>query len=184
MKRTKIFAVAVLILTFCTAAAEAHNSKAWQDRIDARTATIWVEAQSLGDGIVLNARGQLDITWIERDLIQVLEKDRDVDEWVVTNLSWYSSSRKDTQAKVKGRDVLVLSYRAVKYWNFDPALLVVNGRAITSDDILTKPEYWDMGELSPGSTGIVAVAVPRLKPKQKVEIQYGDDRTTLEIPSR
>ena len=36
MKRTKIFAVAVLLLTFCTAAAEAHNSKAWQDRIDAQ----------------------------------------------------------------------------------------------------------------------------------------------------
>lgn len=184
MKPTKIFAIVVLLLTFCTAA-EAHNSEAWQRGIAARTATIWVEGQPLGDGIVLNSRGELNITWLERGLVQVLEKDRDVDEWVVTNLSWYSSNRKETQAKVKGRDVLVLNYRAVKYWKFDPSLLIVNGHAVASDDILTKSEYWDDGEeLSPGSTGTVAIAISSLKPKQKVEIRYGDDRATLEIPSR
>ena len=184
MRHTKFFAAFLLFLSLCAFAAEAHNSKEWQVRLDARTVTLWVEGQPLGDGIVLNSRGELNATWLERGLIHALDKDRDVDEWVVTNLSWYGSNRKDTRARIKGRDVLVLNYRAVKYWTFDPTRLTVDGRAIASDDILTKAEYRDLEELSPGMTGSVAVAIPALKPGQTVEIRYDDAIATLKVPGK
>lgn len=184
MRYTKFFASLLLLLSLCAFAAEAHNSKAWQARIDARTATLWVEGQPLGDGIILNARAELSATWLERGLVHELDRDRDVDEWVVTNLSWYSSSRKENQAKIKGRDVLVLNFRAVKYWTFDPARLTVDGKAVTPDDILTKAEYRNMEDLSPGMMGSVAVAISPLKPGRTVEFRYDDALATLKVPGR
>jgi hypothetical protein len=150
--------------------------------LGARTATLWVDAQTLGD-LILNARGELNVTRVERSLLQALNQDRDVEEWLVSGLNYYSSNREDTKAKVRRRDVFVLNYRASKYWNFDPTKLVIDGYSIASKDILTKKEYWE-SELSPGDTGIVAVAGPPLKPGQKIELRYEDARATFEVPRK
>ena len=162
---------------------DAHSSKAWKERLNARTATLWVDSQKLGDDIVLNARGELNVTWVERGLLRQLNADRDVDEWLVLALAHYSSHRKDTRAKVKGRDVFVLNYRAVKTWNFDPTKLVIGGYSVVSEDILTKKEYWETN-LSPGYVGTLALAAPSLEPGGKVELRYEDARATLEVPRR
>jgi hypothetical protein len=169
--------------------AEARSSAAWKERLDARTTTLWIKGQALGDSIVLNARGELEITWVGRDLIRHLERDRDVEEWLTSALGYYFSSRKDRRTTIKGRDVFVLNYRAVKYWDFDPTRLVVGGYVLTSDDILMKKEYWQIGELSPGYVGTLAVVAPSLnsgksalKPGQKIELRYEDTQAVFEAP--
>ncbi|MDR2174617.1 MAG: hypothetical protein LBO82_01605 [Synergistaceae bacterium] len=161
--------------------AEAHNSREWQKRLDARTATLWIEGQDIG-GVILNARAELNVTWADRGLLRHLESDRDVDEWLTEGLNYYFSNRKETRAKLKKRDAFVLRYRAVKYWDFDPTKLVIGGYAVTKDDILTKKEYWESGELPPGVTGFLTVCAPSLKPGQTVELSYGDTRATLAVP--
>jgi hypothetical protein len=176
-----IFSIAVSMVTSC-ADAEAHSSKAWQKRLNERTVTLWVDAQMLGD-IVLNARGELNVTRVERGLTSHLNTDRDVEEWLINGLNYYSSNREDTRAKVKGRDVFVLNYRAVKFWNFDPAKLVIGEYSVSHGDVLTKKEYWE-SELSPGDTGIVAVSAPSLKPGQKIELRYEDAHATLDVPKK
>jgi hypothetical protein len=163
--------------------AEAHSSKAWEKRLSDRTATLWIDAQKLGNDIVLNVRGKLNVTRVERGLTHALNADRDVEEWLVNALNHYSSNRQDTRAKVKGRDVFVLRYRAIKFWNFDPSKLVIGEYSVTPEDILTREEYWKR-ELSPGDTGAVSIAAPSLKPGQKVELRYEDAQGTLEIPKK
>ena len=182
MKITR-YVVLFLLFLSCSRIAEAYNSKAWRERLDARTVTLWVEGQMLGDNVVLYSRGRLDVTWLERGLVHRLEEDRDVEEWLLNGLNYYSSNRKDTQAKVRRRDVFVLNYKASKHWDFTPTKLVIGGYRIISDDILTKKEYWD-DYLAPGDEGSVAVVAPPLKPGQKVEIQYEDARATLNVPRR
>jgi hypothetical protein len=176
--------LAVLGIFASAPGAEAHSSAEWKERLNARTATLWIEGQPLGDGIVLNARGELNVTWVGRDLTRRLEQDRDVEEWLVSALSYYFSSRKDTRAKVKGRDVFVLNYRAAKYWDFDPTKLVLDGYALTADDILTRQEYGQGGERPPGYMGTVAVAAPSLKPGQKIELRYEDAQAVFEAPRK
>jgi hypothetical protein len=170
----------VLAIALC---AEAHSSKAWKEHLAARTTTLWIDGQTLGENIVLNARGQIAVTWVERGLLRRLSEDTDVEEWLVASLSYYSSNRKETRAKVKKRDIFVLNYKALKNWNFTPTHLVVGGYAVTSDDILTKKDYWET-ELAAGETGTVAVAAPPLKPGQKVEIRYEDADATFEAPRK
>ena len=161
--------------------AYAYNSKAWRERLAARTVVLLVDGELLGDGIMLNSRGELNVTWLERGLTRILNTDTEVDEWVVNGLNYYFSNNKDTRAKIKGRDVFVLNYRALKNWSFDPAKLVVNGYAIVPDDILTRKLYWE-SELTPGYVGTVAVAAPPLKPGQTVELRYEDAVAYLEPP--
>ena len=190
MKTRKFFYRVVSFLTLLSALcfvpdgrspAEAFNSKAWGERLIARTTTLWIEGQLLGDGIVLNARGELNVTWLERRLSGILNDDRDVDEWVVNGLGYYFSSRKETRAIMKGRDVFVLNYRAIKNWNFDPTKLTINGYAITPDDVLTRRVYWE-SDLASGGVGTVEVAAPSLKPGQKVELRYEDAEAEFEVP--
>ena len=161
--------------------AEAQNSRAWTELLSERTVTLWIEGQFLGDNIVLNARGELSVTWLENGLTNVLNTDNYVDEWVKYGLSFYFSSHRETRAKMRGRDVLVLNYRARKRWNFDPTNLIVNGYAVTQNDILSLDIYWKSDLLS-GDFGIIAVAVPSLRPGQTVELLFEDARTTLVIP--
>ena len=167
------------IVTLC-ADAEAHSSKAWEKRLNERTVTLWVDAQMLGD-LVLNARGELNVTRVERGLTRYLDTDRDVEEWLVNALNYYSSNRKDTRAKVKGRDVFVLNYRAVKFWNFDPTKLVIGEYSVSQEDVLTKKEYWESA-LSPGNTGTVSISAP--SQPGRVELRYEDAHATLEVPKK
>gem|GEM_PF-3072245 len=163
-------------------AVHAHNSKEWKERLSARTATLWIEGEHLGDGIVLNSRGELNVTWLERGLSRILSSDNDVDEWVVNGLNYYFSNRKEIRAQLKGRDVFVLNYRASKNWSFDPCKLTFNGYAITPDDILTRKEYWE-SELPTGSSGTIEVTAASIKPGQTVELRYEDAETHFEVPS-
>ncbi|MDR2137468.1 MAG: hypothetical protein LBO68_04185 [Synergistaceae bacterium] len=180
---TSLAVLWIFLILGVVSSVEARSSAAWRERLEARTATLWIDGQAL-EGIVLNARGELNVTWVGRDLIRPLDQDRDVEEWLVSALGYYFSNRKDTRAKVKGRDVFVLNYRAVKYWNFDATRLVVDGYAITPDDILTKKEYWQDGELPPGYMGTVAVAAPSPKPGRKIELRFEDAQAILEVPRR
>lgn len=184
MKQTKLMAAAFLFMLCIPLIAEAHNSKAWQDRIDARTTRLWIEGQSLGDGIVLNARAQVDAVRIERNLMRELDRDRDVEEWLISSLGYYHSSRDQVREKMKGRDVLVLNYRAIKHWRFDLTKLVVNGHAITSENILRNIEDDDGEDLPPETTGTAVIAIPSMKAGQILEIRYGDDSATLKVPVR
>ena len=189
METRKNFYRTVSLLTLISAfffvpdvrAAHAYNSKAWRERLAARTATLWIEGQPLGDGLVLNARAELNVTWLERGLSQILSSDNDVDEWVVNGLNYYFSNRKEIRDKLKGRDVFALNYKAIKNWSFDPLKLTVNGHEITPDDVLTRKEYWE-SELVPGSVGTVVVAAPALKPGQTVEFRYNDADARFDVP--
>jgi hypothetical protein len=181
LKNARHAAVLCLLLSILPAAA--HSSKAWRERLDARTATLWIDGLDVG-GVILNARGELNVTWADRGLLRCLENDRDADEWLTEGLNYYFSNRKDVRAKLKKRDAFVLRYRAIKYWNFDPAKLIIDGYAVTKDDILTRSEYWESGELPPGVTGTLTLCAPSLKPGQTIELSYEDTRVTLTLPAR
>ena len=183
--RKNIQSIAALSLFFILFSAPAwgHASKEWKRILDARTVRIWIDAQLLDD-IVLNARAELNVTWLPRSLQKRLEKDRDVPEWVVAGLNFYYSTNEETRQRMKGRDVLALNYRAVKNWDFDPTQMVVGNHRVAPEDLLGHKDLRVTGELPPGTEGTLFLSVPALKPGSRVEVAMGPDKAVLEAPAR
>ncbi|NLL36985.1 MAG: hypothetical protein GX256_05630 [Fretibacterium sp.] len=161
----------------------AHASKSWRALLDSHTAKMWVDAQVLGD-LVLNARAEMDVTWLPSSLRKKLEKDRDVYDWVSNSLGYYFDSHSKSKGRLKGHDVFVLRYRAVKNWTFDPTQLVIGGHQVTSEDILTDKAFHVIGDLPTGTTGILALRAPSLKPGSRINISLGEDATVFGAPLR
>lgn len=178
----RIAALSLLCLLF-SASAWGHASKEWAKILEARTARMWVDAQLLGE-IVLNARAELNVTWLPRALRKRLEKDRDVHEWVVAGLNFYYSTSEGTKRRMEGRDVLALNYRAVKNWDFDPTRLTVGGYRVVPEDLLGHKDLRVTGELPSGTEGILYLCVPAIKPGSRVEVAMGPDKAVLEAPAR
>jgi len=180
--RLALFLALFSALLFATESrrAEARYSREWHEILSERTTTLWIEGEVFGD-LVLNARGELNVTWLERGLTSTLNNDNNVGEWVVNALGHYFSTRRDARARMRNRDVLVLSYRARKRWTFDPTNLTVNGHAVTPDDILTRDIHWET-DLLPGDTGILEVSIPALRPGQTVTLRFEDAEATFEVP--
>ena len=176
-----------IVLLFCgillQTPAWGHASKGWKKALDDRTVQVWIDAQRLDD-IVLNARAELNVTWLPQSLRKRLDRDRDVHDWVEKGLSFYYSANEETRRRMKGRDILALNYRAVKNWTFDPTRLTVGGYAVTSEDLLGHRDLRITGDLAPGTAGTLYLCVPALKPKSKVEIVLEGDGATFEVPAR
>lgn len=183
MRRLKKFFVGLLCIVLLASAAEARQSGEWRKVLAARTAPLWVDAQFL-DELVLNARARIDVTWLPRSLQRRLDKDREVDEWVVRGLSFYYSSDREAAVRMKGRDVIALNYRAQKSWTFDPTMLVIGGYAVVSEDLLGHPDLRVIGELPSGTSGTLFICVPALKPGRRIHISLGPDSADLEAPGR
>lgn len=177
-----IAALSLFFILLC-APAWGHASGEWKKTLEARTARLWIDAQLLDD-IILNARAELNVTWLPRTLRRRLERDRDVHEWVVTGLGYYYPADREAERRMKGRDVLALNYRAVKNWDFDPMQLTVGGYRVTPEDLLGHRDLRVTGELSPGTEGTLFLCVPAIKPGSRVEIAMGPDRAVLEAPAR
>ncbi|GHS85960.1 hypothetical protein AGMMS49957_03160 [Synergistales bacterium] len=165
-------AVFAFFVIFCALAVpcHAHSSAEWEKRLADSTATIWVEGQDLG-GIILNARAEINVTRLDRKMADFLNQDRDVDEWVVEGLNYYYSNRKDVKARVKNNEVFVVRCRANKFFEFAPEKLVINGRALRKEDVLTNAIYWE-SEMNAGDEFIITVLAPATPRGQKTEASY------------
>lgn len=182
-KTIKGIAVLLLACLLLCAPAWGRASGEWKKTLEARTVQLWIDAQLLDD-IVLNARAELNVTWLPRTLRKRLERDRDVHEWVVKGLGCYYPADKEAERRMKGRDILALNYRAVKNWDFDPTQLIVGGYRVLPEDLLGHKDLRVIGELPPGTAGTLFLSVPALKPGRNVEIVMGSERAELQVPAR
>lgn len=176
-----LFLVLLFSMFFVAGCAYGKNSANWDKILKPRTAVLVTEAVSL-DGLRIGGRGKIAWTWLDRRLSSVLNKDRSVDEDVETGLQYFMSSDSDTQKKLKGRDVFVITYRALKRWDVKVEEIVINGYRLSENDILTIPINRLLGELPPDEEGILHVAVPSLPKKGKIELAYGDETVEWQIP--
>lgn len=178
-------AALTLLLGLCPlGAARAAQSQGWRTELEARTAVMWVDAQIFED-LVIGARARLAITWLPRSLQKRLERDLQVDEWVINGINYYYGNTDDVREKIKGRDVLALNYLSKKNWTFNPTDLVVGGYRVTADDILGHPDLRGAtGDLPPGVEGTLFLCVPALKPGRAVTVTLGPDSVELPLPAK
>ncbi|MCL2147629.1 MAG: hypothetical protein FWH52_07460 [Synergistaceae bacterium] len=192
------FSILLILLSFAfiEAANAEYMSKAWRGLLEKRSTSIFTESIDLG-GMRVGGRGKIMFVWLDRSLNKVLQKDGDVEDSITNGLAYYFNSKKEVASLVKNRDVFLLSYHAIKRWDFKIEEIVINGYRLTVDDILTSTYYRVLGELPPkrdleklveGEEYLddyqLHVAVPSMPKSGKVKISYGDDTVEWEIPKR
>jgi len=166
----------------------------WVKLLEKRSSLIITESIDLG-GLRIGGRGRIMFTWLDRSLLKTLEKDRGVSEEVINGLGYYLRRDREVAALLKNRDVFLLSYQALKRWDFRIEEIVINGYRLTMDDILTLPHYRVLGDIPPLRTRErlaedeeelydyqLHVAVPSLPKRGKVILSYGEDLVEWEIP--
>jgi hypothetical protein len=191
-----IFLIVFSLFSFVVTEAAESMSNSWRGLLEKRSTSIFTESIDLGD-LRVGGRGKIMFVWLDRSLIRVLEKDANVDDSIADGLDYYFSSKKEVANLVKKRDVFLLSYHAIKRWDFKIEEIVINGYRLTVDDILTAPYYRVLGELPPRKNlerlvdaeeylddYKLHVAVPPMPKSGKVKLSYGDDVVEWEIPRR
>ncbi|GHT01247.1 hypothetical protein AGMMS50276_28850 [Synergistales bacterium] len=160
----------IFLLCAIQTPALAHSSAEWKARISENTVTIWVEGQDIG-GIILNARAEINVTRLDRKMMDFLDRDKDVDEWVTDGLNYYYSNRKDIASRVKKKELFVVRCRANKFFEFEPGKLVINGHSLQKEDVLTNDIYWEK-ELAPDGEFAITVVAPPTARGQKFKVSY------------
>jgi len=194
-----VFAFSIILFETANAALMSNN---WSNLIENRSCMIFTESIDIG-GLRVGGRGKIVFTWLDRSLMRTLANDADVDDSISNGLSYYYSNKKEMKQLLKNRDIFLLSYQALKRWDFKIEEIVINGYRLTLDDILTPTYYRVLGEIAPlklrekvaiemstadDEFGVddyeLHVVVPSMPKKGKVKLSYGDDAVEWEIPKR
>jgi len=144
-----------------------------EDLIKERTTTMYLEAQRLED-LVLGARARLDFLYVDDALLRAARTSGMTPDW----LKWHLGHFGDPQ--IRGKDLFVLRYEAYKPWDFDPFKIVVNGKNLTKEDILTKLIRISVGSLSPNTVDSLAFAVSKAM-DGVYNIAYESDQIQIDL---
>ncbi|PIE54198.1 MAG: hypothetical protein CSA35_07345 [Dethiosulfovibrio peptidovorans] len=152
------------------------QEKIVQDRL----ASLWVEGQVLGD-MILGARGRITLIYMDRRACNaVREQGASLPSWV----SW--NNQYETRARRGGRGFFLVHYEAKKNWIFDPTEIIIGDYRLTEDDVLTRKDFQNVGDLASGTEATLAISVPKksVLPGRTITISYGTFATEWTVPRR
>jgi hypothetical protein len=175
----RVWTMSLLACLALLTVAEAKDSEAWREALERRSVVLVTEAVDVG-GIMVGGRGKIVWTWLDRSLLKLLAKDHGVSDAVSNALSTYYAERTKLKNPIEGRDVILISYKAFKRWDFEIGEITVGGYRLKEDDIVTAPFYRVLGEMSPDEEAYLHVTVPSLPSKGAVVFSYGEESTVWE----
>lgn len=167
-----IFALAALFLVLPGAFAsydDPASAAMVADLIDERQTDIWVEGEQLG-GMVLGARGAIQIIYVDEAMARAIRSDVSVPTWAFDMAQYYGA---DTVRKKK---LFIAHVDVYKPWDFDPANVFVGDYNLNKEDILSPSMTNPFGPLASKTEGYFAFVVPasELKAGEEIKIGYGD----------
>lgn len=135
--------------TLCSAATELEKL------LDERSCHMWIEGQVLGD-MIIGARAQIMAVLVDSELVDSIKEDPSAPEW----LSWHCNHFGSAPS---GEVLIIIRYKTLKYWEFEPSDITINGYIVKDDDIITRKDYIVRGTIPPDTEGTFAMYVPVLK---------------------
>lgn len=174
LKRAAIIAALVLISVLPSAGA----AQDLQRLLDGRTAVLWYEGEPLGE-LIIGARAQFAFVYVDGKLAEAAWSDPDSPEWLKTNTSFFGG--RETRKKA----LFIIRVRTIKNLSLDLSMISIGDRALSPGDLLTNKHLAPLGDLPPGLTAELAVAVPRQAIKgEKIRLSVGEYEAVLELPKR
>jgi len=145
-----VFLVGSIILisgsNLCKAATELEKV------LEERSCHMWIEGQVLGD-MIIGARAQVMAVVVDSELVDSIKDDSSAPEW----LSWHCNHFGSAPS---GEVLIIIRYKTLKYWEFEPSDITINGYIVKDDDIITRKDYIVRGTIPPDTKGTFAMYVP------------------------
>lgn len=161
-------------------ASAAFSAMSPDELMKTRSVLLWVGGSKVGD-LMVGADAKLQFQFIDRPLAERIYSDPgSFPDMIVWNASYIDKAS-------RGRCNLVLMiYKAVNRWNFDPEKIRVNGEPIEPRRLYTSLLSKPVGNLPAGTMDAVAFGVPRSlsKPGAKIVFSYGDFKSEFIVPEK
>lgn len=178
-KTIKILGGAALLAIGAVSALAASKSKD-EELMRARSALLWIGGTRVGD-LMVGADAKLQFQFVDRTLsARIYAAPNNFPDDIVWNASYI-----DKAARAKC-NLVILGYRAVNRWNFDPGKLTVNGEPLPAGRIYTSLLSKETGNLAPDTQDAIAFGVLRSQSRGGSEVVFGYDgySVKLTIPER
>ncbi|WP_143521742.1 hypothetical protein [Pyramidobacter sp. C12-8] len=178
-KMIKLLGAAVL-LTMGAISAFAASANKDEELMKARSVLLWIGGTRVGD-LMVGADAKLQFQFVDRTLsARIYAAPNNFPDDIVWNASYI-----DKAARAKC-NLVILGYRAMNRWNFDPGKLTVNGEPLPANRIYTSLLSKETGNLAPDTQDAIAFGVPRSQSRGGSEIVFGYEgySVKLTIPER
>lgn len=156
-----------------------HDAKRDAQLANERCASLWIDGRRMGE-LIVGASAKMEFQFVDKKLIhRIYAAAENFPETMSWNASYY-----DKAAKLKC-NLVILHYKAISWWNFDPAKITVNGEPLPKKQILSSMLSVHTGQLSPNTEEVIAFGVPReiSKPGKTLTFGYEEASVELKIPS-
>lgn len=178
MKRLMKATAAVLLIL--AAAGSASAAMTAEELMRTRSVILWIGGRQIGD-LMVGADAKLQFQFIDNKLAERIYSDPDsFPDLIVWNASYIDKAS-------RGRCNLVLMiYRAMNRWNFDPHKITVNGAPIDPKRLYTSYLSKPTGSIAGDTQDAIAFGVPRSvsKPGMKIVFGYGDAKKEFTVPEK
>ena len=179
----KKFIAAFLLLCACAvlgSQVEAAKKDPTDDLLRSRAAVVWIGGKRIGD-LMVGADAKLYFQLIDRTLSERIYSDpTSFPDDILWNASYI-----DKAARAKC-NLIILVYKALVPWIFDPAKITVNGEPIDKRRVYSSLLAIPTGKIASDTEDVIAFGVPRAlcKPGSKLVFGYGDYKDELIVPGK
>ncbi len=153
------------------------EASSFQELLDERSVSIWIEGQPLGD-MMIGARAQLVFVYVDRKILDKGRENPDVPQWFSWNSQYYDKALK------KKKGIFIVRFKTFRSWSFNPEMLSVEDYTLQQEDVITRKAFRLEGELPSDAIGSFAIMVPldTLKKGHELLLSCGEFSRTWKVP--
>ncbi len=170
----KLLAAFLLLVAFLVSRAPARDVNV-DDLLQSRAAVLWIGGNRIGD-LMTGADACLRFQFIDRKLTELIYSEpSSFPDSILWNASYIDRAR-------RGKcNLVILIYRAVSRWNFDPGKITVNGEPIPKNRVYSSLLAIPTGNIPAETQDVIAFGVPRSASKAGGRIVFGYEDHTIEF---
>ena len=178
----KKFLVLALLLAVCACAvpAVAAKKETTDDLLRSRAAVVWIGGKQIGD-LMVGATAKLYFQFIDNKLADAIYAEpTSFPDDILWNASYID---KATRAKC---NLVILIYKTMDPWIFDPAKITVNGEPIEKKRVYSSLLAIPTGKIASDVDGVIAFGIPRgqCRPDSTLVFGYEQYKAELVVPGK
>ena len=181
----KIRALLLLSYAVCAASFFAYPAKAAKkdttgDLLRSRAAVVWIGGKKIGD-LMVGATAKLYFQFIDNKLADAIYAEpTNFPDDILWNASYID---KATRSKC---NLVILIYKTMDPWIFDPAKITVNGEPIEKKRVYSSLLAIPTGKIASDVDGVIAFGIPRgqCRPGSTLVFGYEQYKAELVVPGK